>query len=294
LGGGTTFGPELTFGRAVADYYAVSNGVSTNTVMVAIIKYAHGGTSLAVNWAANGNSSTNGEGADYRIFQRVVSAGLSNLAAAYPAASIELDGMTWVQGESDIDAGALTSAAYGTNLVRFINDVRLTFGTNQPYGTNLPFFLTRISDNQTVYSNPADPDYPNYLLLRAGQFFAATNLSNVFMIDTDGTQFTTATPWSGPGLHFDTGGQQALGTAFGRAVHDALPRPHLQLPAKVGNSWHLSFMGVTGTAHTLECSPAVNGPWTPLTNIVIGASGVTNYDDTIPPATNAFYRVSRP
>lgn len=294
LGGGTTFGPELTFGRAVADYYAVSNGVSTNTVMVAIIKYAHGGTSLTTHWAANGNSTTNGEGTDYRYFQRVVSAGLSNLAAAYPAANIELYGMTWVQGESDIDAGTGASAAYGTNLARFINDVRLTFATNQPYGTNLPFFLTRISDNQTVYSSPADPDYPNYLLLRAGQMFAATNLSNVFMLDTDGAQFTTATPWSSPGLHFDTGGQQALGKAFGQAVHDALPRPQLQLPVKVGNNWRLSFTGVTATTHTLERAPAVIGPWTPLTNIVIGAFGVTNYDDAIPPAAAAFYRVRRP
>jgi len=53
IGGGTTFGPELTFGNTLANYYALTNGVPTNKVMVAIIKYAHGGTSLFSNWVPN-------------------------------------------------------------------------------------------------------------------------------------------------------------------------------------------------------------------------------------------------
>lgn len=294
LGGGKTFGPELTFGRALADYFALTNGVSTNTVMVAIIKYAHGGTSLVKDWVANGNSATNGDGPDYVTFQEVVNAGLSRLATAYPDATIELDGMIWVQGESDIDAGAGASAAYGANLVQFINDVRLTFAANQPYGANLPFFLSRISANQTVYSNPSDPDYPNYLLLRAGQQFAATNLSNVFMVDTDPTQFSTATPWSSPGLHFDTQGQQALGTAFGQSVIKALPAPVLLAPQKMDDHWLLNFTGVSGTLQSVEQSSNVMGPWTLMTNIQIGASRVANWIDSNPPFPAGFYRVSRP
>jgi len=104
---------------------------------------------------------TNGDGPDYRIFQSVVRAGLARLAATYPAASIELDGMIWVQGETDIDNGAGPSTAYGTNLIRFIQDVRLTFATNQPYGSNLPFFFSRISAQQTYYSLPADASHSN-------------------------------------------------------------------------------------------------------------------------------------
>jgi len=294
LGGGTIFGPELTFGRTLADYYALTNGVSTNTVMVAIIKYAHGGTSLVTNWVANGNSATNGDGPDYVVFQKVVNAGLSRLAMAYPSASIELDGMIWVQGESDIDAGANASAAYGTNLVKFINDVRQTYATNQPCGTNLPFFLSRISINQTVYSNPSDPDYPNYLLLRAGQQFATTNLSNVFMINTDPAQFSTVTPWSSPGLHFDTQGQQSLGTALGRAVIKALPPPRLLAPQKSTNGLLLNFTGVSGTLQLVEQSSNIAGPWIALTNILVGPSWATNWTDSHPPSSAGFYRVSRP
>lgn len=294
LGGGATFGPELAFGRRLADYFALTNGVSTNIVMVAVIKYAHGGTSLIANWAANGNGVTNGDGPDYVIFQKVVGAGLARLAEAYPNASIELDGMIWVQGESDIDAGSSASAAYGTNLVRFINDVRLTYATNQPCGTNLPFFLSRISANQTVYSSPVDPDYPNYLLLRAGQQFAATNLANVVMIDADTAKFSTATPWSSPGLHFDTQGQQSLGVAFGQSVIMALPSPLFQVPKSQAGDWHLHFTSVSGTANSLERATSVFGPWTLLANIVIGATGAADYDDSNSPSPIGFYRVRRP
>jgi autotransporter-associated beta strand protein len=296
IGGGTTFGPELTFGNSLANYYALSNGVSTNTVMVALIKYAHGGTSLVSNWAAAGAISTNGNGPDYLIFQQVVKAGLARLAATYPTASLELDGMIWVQGETDIDDGVASSTAYGTNLIRFINDVRLKFSTNKPYGMNLPFFFSRISAQQTYYSLPADASYSNYLLLRAGQNFVAATMSNstVSILDIDGSQFTTLTPYASPGLHFDTGGQQALGSAFAQAVGHALPPPQLQVPTKSANGWSITFSGVTGTTHTLQRAIAIAGPWTLLTNIVMNASGYTSFDDQNPTGRTIFYRVSRP
>jgi len=294
IGGGTTFGPELTFGNTLANYFAVSNGVSTNIVMVALIKYAHGGTSLVSNWTAPGAVSTNGDGPDYLIFQQVVKAGLARLAAAYPGASIELDGMTWVQGETDIDDGTASSTAYGTNLIRFINDVRLKFGTNQPDGMNLPFFFSRISAQQTYYSLPTDASYSNYLLLRAGQDYAAAVManSNVFELNIDGSQFSTLTPYASPGLHFDTGGQQGLGTAFGQAVIAALPPPCLQPPVKSGNGWLITFTGVSGTRQFVERASALAGPWTELTNIVLGPLGFATYEDQNWPGTAVFYRVS--
>ncbi len=294
LGGGTTFGPEITFGRTLADYFAVTNHIPTNNVMVALIKYAHGGTSLASNWAANGTSTTTGDGPDYVIFQKVVSAGLARLASAYPNSSLEVSGMFWVQGETDIDNGSATSAAYGTNLVGFIRDVRATYASRLPYGTNLPFFLSRISQNQTVYSNPSDPDYPNYVLLRAGEAYAASSLSNVFMLDIDAPQFSTLTPYASPGLHFDTGGQLALGTSFAQAVIAALPRPRLGTPIRVGNGWQLAFTGPTGFSYTVQRAFSLAGPWTALTNLVIGASASATYQETIAAGPSAFYRVTRP
>ncbi|HEU6448972.1 MAG TPA: sialate O-acetylesterase [Verrucomicrobiae bacterium] len=217
IGNGKTFGPEIEFGRDIADHFARAKKPATNSVLVAIIKYAHGGTSLATRWKANDKNSTEGDGPDYVIFQRVVQDGLARLHAEYPGARIHLEAMTWVQGETDIDGGAKTAAPYGTNLVRFIEDVRLTFATNQPYGTNLPFIFSQISANQTVYSRTNDVAYPDYLLLRAGQAYAAKNLSNVTMVDTDGSQFSTLTPYWSPGLHFDTAGQLALGKALADA-----------------------------------------------------------------------------
>src|SRR5690349_6297987 len=50
---GSTFGPEITFGRTMADQHPGRH--------VALLKYADGGTNLAVNWAP-------GTGADYQAF----------------------------------------------------------------------------------------------------------------------------------------------------------------------------------------------------------------------------------
>ena len=300
---GLAFGPELTFGRALADYYAVSNDVSTNTVMVAIIKYAHGGTSLATNWAANGNSTTNGEGADYIKFQKVLSAGWAKLAAAYPGATMELDGMIWVQGETDIDLSSgqaggtpnpAVAPAYGANLMRFINDVRLTCATNIPYGTNLPFFLSRISTNQTAFSLPANPAYPYFLTVRSNQAFVAASMTNVSMLDTDSGQFSVGTigPETGYGnQHFDTGGQQALGTAFAQAMIAALPKAQLQAPQAAGSGWNLGFTGSSGRKYFLERSTNLPGSWESLTNVILGPAAISNFTDATPPDGGAFYRV---
>ena len=261
--------------------------------MVAIIKYAHGGTTLYQDWAAGGDSSTNNDGPDYITFQEVVSAGLAHLAAAYPGATIELDGMIWVQGESDIAPPVPNPAvaiAYGTNLARFINDVRLTYGTHYPYGTNLPFFFSRISTNQAAYSDPTGVNYPNYLWVRAGQAAVAATVSNAFMIDTDGAQFTVRSDL----IHFDTDGQLALGSAFAKTLIGALPRPQIQSLAKSGNGWRVTFMGISGLNYSLERTTSLLGTWTAVTNLVIGSPGITNFDDQDSPDYGAFYRVSHP
>jgi hypothetical protein len=294
LNNGDHFGPELTFGRTLADFYGLTNRVPVTNVMVAIIKYSRGGTTLYQDWAAGGDSSTNNDGADYITFQTVVSAGLAHLAAAYPGATLEMDGMIWVQGESDIDPPVPNPAvaiAYGTNLTRFIKDARLTWGAYSPYGTNLPFFLSRISTNQTTYSNPTGLNYTNYLLVRAGQAAVAATVSNAFMIDTDGDQFTVR---SSDHIHFDTGGQLALGGAFAKTLIGALPRPQIQSLAKSGNGWRVTFMGISGLNYSLERSKSLLGTWTALTNLVTGSAGITNFDDQNAPDGGGFYRVSHP
>jgi hypothetical protein len=283
------FGPELTFGRTQADFYARTNGVPVTNVMVAIIKYAVGGTFLYSDWSPSGDSTTNKDGPEYRIFQMTVSAGLSHLAAAYPGATFELDGMIWVQGEADLSTSS-TAAAYRTNLIRFIKDVRLTYGANQPYGTNLPFFLSLLSTNQARYSNPTSSFYAGFMTVRAAQAAVAATVSNAYMIDTDGAQYSVNSDY----IHFDTGGQQALGSAFAKTLIGALPRPQIQSFAESGNGWLVTFTGPTGLKYSLERTTTIPGLWSTLTNVVMGTTGSTNIGDQNPPSPAAFYRVGHP
>ncbi len=201
------FGPEVTLAHDLAPFIDEHPGNQ-----LAIIKYAKGGTNLYTDWKAGGNSTTTGDGPQYVTFQSVVHNGLAKLAAVYPNAVIHIAGMIWVQGESDIDGGATMVNAYGSNLTTFISDVRQTFGSS------IPFFFSRISAQQTVYSNPSDPDYPNYLTLRSQQQSVAANVARAYMIDTDSSSFTMNSDF----LHFNTGGQQVMGSTFATTISGIL------------------------------------------------------------------------
>ena len=172
----------------------------------------------------------------------------------------------------------------------------MKFATNRPYGSNLPFFFSRVSAQQTDYSLPTDVAYANYLNLRASQNYAAGMLakSNVFMLDIDGPQFSTVTPYSSSGLHFDTAGQQALGKAFAESVRTTLPPPQLSALATSMNSVNLTITGIAGTTHSLERALTPAGPWTVLATFVLNPFGLTNYiDQNVSSAAN-FYRAVRP
>jgi len=197
------FGPEVGLG-----YQLSRNIVQQPGTQLVIIKYAKGGSSLAVDWKAGGDGTTNGDGTHYRIFQRVVKDGLAKLQSTFPDSTIQVVGMAWVQGESDIDGGSATTDAYATNLVRFIGDVRQTFSAT------LPFFFSRISVQQRVYSAPTSTHYANYLVLRSQQEQVATTVMNAYMIDTDGADFEMKSDF----LHFDAVGQQTMGAAFAAQI----------------------------------------------------------------------------
>jgi hypothetical protein len=184
------FGPEITCGRRLADQLALN---ASNRV--AIIKYANGGTSLYTHWKAGGNASTAGDGADYIAFQQTVTAGLAALTAQYPEAELSIEGMTWMQGESD--ATPSYSAAYYTNMTNFIADVRLTVGIPE-----LPFVIGRLSSGQTAL------DATHLQIVRNAQSLTDTRYPWVGLLDTD--TFGLKTDY----LHFDAAGQQSLGYGF--------------------------------------------------------------------------------
>jgi len=123
-GSGTDFGPEITFGRDMAD----ANSAAT----FALIKWAEGGTSLASDW----NPSV---GTAYASFRSTVSAGLAALDGA--GYETEIAGMLWMQGERDARS-ATDTANYEANLTAFIADIR------GRYGAELPFLIGETFKNE--------------------------------------------------------------------------------------------------------------------------------------------------
>lgn len=188
-GSGTDFGPELSFGRTVAD----ARGLSSN---LALIKYAAGGSSLSSSWDPD-------TGGTYASFKSTVTAGLIALSDG-GANTYEITGMLWTQGESDLGR---TTLQYQTDLNEFIADVRTT------YGSDLPFFISRLSDqsgiNTTQLAN-----------IRAAQEGVAAGDSDAYLIDTDGSAFSFK-----DSLHYDADGQIALGEAFAASYLAAVPEP---------------------------------------------------------------------
>lgn len=200
------FGPEITFGRAMADYYS-----SDPTQQVALVKNAVGGTNLYSQWAADGTSGSANDGSNYKSFQSTVTNALNALRAAHPGEAIVIRGMIWMQGESD--AVATYSVQYQANLANFINDIRLT------YGADLPFVIGGLSNYQTSLNTTYRND------VRAGQEAVADGDPLTGIVNTNGFQLKS------DNLHWDAIGQQQLGEAFALEMQKYLLIPE---PATYG------------------------------------------------------------
>ncbi|MEM9345947.1 MAG: sialate O-acetylesterase [Planctomycetota bacterium] len=188
-GSGDDFGPEVQFGRNVADEFSSDN--------FALIKHAVGGTDLDTDWAPN-------NGGTYNAFRNTVNAGLTALTDA--GHTYEIVGMLWAQGETDAKDGR-TTAQYEADLNAFIGDIRTR------YGEDLPFFLSRLSSGQT------DVPANGLTQIRAAQNNVAANDSNAYLIDTDGFGLKD------DDLHFNAAGQVELGEAFGNTFINAINVP---------------------------------------------------------------------
>lgn len=193
-------GPEVSFASSLRDTYP--------TAPFALIKYAEGGTSLASDWAAGGNSTTVGDGTEYTRFQTTVTNGLNALQAANPGDTFTIAGFLWTQGERDVVIGE-TAAEYQANLTAFIGDVRDTYG-------DIPFLYSRLSDAQTGVGNSS-----NIPSIQAGQDAVAANVSDTYLINTNDFGLKN------DDLHFNALGQEDLGNAFAAAAiaSGAIPEP---------------------------------------------------------------------
>lgn len=198
------FGPEVTFGATLADWTATNHPEDK----IAIIKYAKGGSSLHTDWKADGTASATADGAEYKIFQSTVTAGLAAFDAdnALSGYSTRIAGIIWVQGESD--QGDYTR--YAANLTTFITDIRAN------YGADLPFYFSALSDNREANTGTGFDG------LRAAQAQVASSVTGAYLINTDDAAYVIGSD----GIHFTASGQQALGNAFARSViASAVPEP---------------------------------------------------------------------
>jgi len=259
------FGPEVKLGYDLSRAFEQQPGTQ-----LVIIKYAKGGSSLHTDWKTGGDATTTNDATYYKTFQRVVSEGLAKLHATYPADTIKLAGMVWVQGESDIVSTAANAAAYGANLTALIADVRLTFDPT------LPFFFSRISNQQTNYTGNA-----NYPTVRSGQASVAANVAAAYMIDTDGTAFAV----NADNIHFSATGQQSLGAAFAARMATILVLKTSMVPGTGGIQ--LNWNAIPGKSYQIRSSPDLLS-WTSSS---VGAS--SQYHEAFVPQTPCrFYQVA--
>lgn len=178
----TFFGPELSFGRAMAD--------SDPDARFAVVKHAVNGTSLAVDWNPAG-------GAVYGEFlSTLTQAGqrLDSLGLAY-----EVKGLLWMQGESDA-MDQVMAESYQQNMNDFIAAVRTVLGV-----PDLPVVMGRIRGNMP-------PPFSYSLTVRMAQESVAAGDPNVRVVDIDSLSLRA------DGVHYDTQGQLDLGQRFAAAV----------------------------------------------------------------------------
>ena len=191
-GSGSDFGPEVTFGRTVADYLPSDN--------VALIKYGDSGTSLHVDWDPTGSSNTS-----YDNFRNKVTGGM---AAPWPA------GLSARDRRHALDAGRTRRqdrpdhrpVPGQPHQLHCGHAARITARTCRSSSAgcratrrNIP--LTQLTEIRTAQENVAASDSLSY------------------MIDTD--TFSVKSDY----LHFDADGQIALGEAFANSYYATTPEP---------------------------------------------------------------------
>ncbi len=173
-----TFGPEVTFGRAIAD--------ACPHEQFALIKYGLGGSKLATDW----NPAT---GAAYAAFRNTVAGGLAALTNA--GYDYEIVGMLWMQGESD--STTTYANAYQANLTAFIADIR------SRYGQDIPFVIGE------TWRNEGDSSHPGTLgdIVSGAQQSVANADDHVGFVSTRTFNFQDE-------FHLNASGQMNLGSGM--------------------------------------------------------------------------------
>lgn len=172
------FGPELAFGRVIREAFPGDE--------IYLIKTAAGGTSMHKHW------NVEGKGAPMlRRFLAGARAALKELEGR--KVKYTVDGMLWMQGESDAAQGK--GAEYEESLRKFIKEMRNEFKEKE-----MPFLMGRILP---TFDQPKG----NGPMVREAQKKVAKEVANVVCFDTDDF------PRINKG-HYNHEGQLELGRTF--------------------------------------------------------------------------------
>ncbi|MCA9258161.1 MAG: hypothetical protein KDA61_03120 [Planctomycetales bacterium] len=189
---GLHFGPELTFGHAMAEHFRDRH--------IAILKIARGGTSMADHW----NFEPGSVGDMAAAFRQTIPSALQSLRDR--GDEVRIRGMIWHQGESDTTS---TPEEFGAALTNLITQFRSELGAN-----DLPFVIGELSQSMRLYNR-----------LRATQLAVSESMSQVgFASSTD------LLPGPNDLIHFSTSSQLELGFRYAAAMQTLLvPEPHAAL-----------------------------------------------------------------
>jgi hypothetical protein len=179
----TNMGPELLFGRTLAD--------SMPGNKIALIKDSRSGTYLgkATEWLPP--SSNNGTGGTYFASMMThIDAALKSFNSAFDTAKYtpRWAGFVWLQGEFDAMDQNLANA-YETNLTNLIKDIRTKASVE-----DLPVILPMIDVQNTWTYNSK---------VRAADVLCKQKLKNVDTMDTKGLPTN--------GIHYSAKGQVVIG-----------------------------------------------------------------------------------
>ena len=187
---GVRFGPELSFSKQ----FQTSTGAP-----VAIIKYSPGGTSLYSDWNS-ALAATN----HYDYFIKTVEN--AKTAATMRGWSLEIDGVLWMQGESD-SFGTAAPAAYEQNLSKFIAKVRSDLAL-----PNLDFHIGEIA-NSTAWTARQQ--------IWNAQASVVARDSNAYLVNGKDLELFTNDGIGSKNIHYSTAGTLLLGERFASSVASA-------------------------------------------------------------------------
>jgi len=190
------FGPEVTFGRSMAD--------ARPDETIALIKHAIGGTDLAVCWNPGADASDPSMGDCYSGWLSTVRDGLAAMEDDY-----EIAGMIWMQGESDAYNQAY-ALAYADNIRHLIERVR-----EDVSAAEMPFAMGIIDCIDCPYRG----------VVRAAQADVAAESETVLAVETEDL------PQNMDYIHFDGSGMRTLGERLAGALLGAEAAPATPKPA---------------------------------------------------------------